>query len=91
MAIPTARLEARISTDLHALLRRAAELQGRTVTDFVADSLRVAAYKALDEATMTRLSREDQVRFVELLLNPPPPNAALKRAFARRKKLFTNP
>jgi uncharacterized protein (DUF1778 family) len=91
MATATARLEARISPDLHALLRRAAELQGRTVTDFVADSLRVAAYKALDEATTTRLSREDQMRFVELLLNPPPPNAALKRAFERRKKLFTNP
>lgn len=91
MAPTTARLEARISTDLHALLRRAAELQGRTVTDFVADSLRVAAYKALDEATTTRLSKDDQIRFVELLLNPPPPNAALKRAFERRKQLFTNP
>jgi uncharacterized protein (DUF1778 family) len=31
----TARLEARISTDLHALLKRAAEIEGRTVTDFV--------------------------------------------------------
>ncbi len=91
MATATARLEARISTDLHVLLRSAAELQGRTVTDFVADALRVAANKALDEATTTRLSREDQIRFVELLLNPPAPNAALKRAFERRKKLFVNP
>jgi uncharacterized protein (DUF1778 family) len=91
MATATARLEARISTDLHALLRSAAELQGRTVTDFVADALRVAANKALDEATTTRLSREDQIRFVDLLLNPPAPNAALKRAFERRKKLFANP
>ena len=31
----TARLEARISNDLHAMLKRAAELQGRTMTDFV--------------------------------------------------------
>jgi uncharacterized protein (DUF1778 family) len=91
MATATARLEARISADLHALLRSAAELQGRTVTDFVADALRVAANKALDEATKTRLSREDQIRFVELLLNPPASNAALKRAFERRKKLFDNP
>lgn len=32
-AISTARLEARISTDLHAMLKRVAELQGRTMTD----------------------------------------------------------
>jgi uncharacterized protein (DUF1778 family) len=31
----TARLEARISTELHAMLKRAAQIQGRTVTDFV--------------------------------------------------------
>lgn len=31
-AVSTTRLEARVSADLHALLKRAAELQGRTVT-----------------------------------------------------------
>jgi uncharacterized protein (DUF1778 family) len=31
----TPRLEARIPQGLHALLRRAAEMEGRTVTDFV--------------------------------------------------------
>ncbi len=31
----TARLEARISTELHAMLKRAAEIQGLTMTDFV--------------------------------------------------------
>jgi uncharacterized protein (DUF1778 family) len=87
MATTMARLEARISTDLHALLRRAAELQGRTVTDFVTESLRTAARQAVDEATLLRLLEEDQARFVEALLNPPEPNAALKRAFERRKKL----
>ncbi|MCL2161878.1 MAG: DUF1778 domain-containing protein, partial [Betaproteobacteria bacterium] len=30
----TARLEARISTELHSMLKRASELQGRTMTDF---------------------------------------------------------
>ena len=31
----TARLEARISADLQLSIKRAAELQGRTITDFV--------------------------------------------------------
>ena len=32
---PTVRLSARISADLYAMLKRAAALQGRTMTDFV--------------------------------------------------------
>jgi uncharacterized protein (DUF1778 family) len=42
----TARFEARISTDLHALLKRAAEIQGRTVTDFVVAAVQEAAQRA---------------------------------------------
>jgi uncharacterized protein (DUF1778 family) len=45
----TARLEARISTDLHAMLKRAAELQGRSMTDFVARA-EIAAYALLVDA-----------------------------------------
>ena len=33
-AAPTAQLEARISTELDAMLKRAAEIQGRSMTDF---------------------------------------------------------
>ncbi len=39
----TARLEARISTDLHAMLKRAAEIQGRTITDFVVSAVQLSA------------------------------------------------
>ena len=91
MSTTMARLEARITPELHALLRRAAELQGRTVTDFVADSLRLAARQAVDDATLLRPSVEDQARFVDALLDPAQPNAALKRAFDRRRKLRANP
>ena len=37
-ATSTARLEARISPELHAMLKRAAELEGRTMTDFVVET-----------------------------------------------------
>ena len=43
VANSTARLEARISTDLHSMLKRAAELQGRTMTDFVVAAVQDAA------------------------------------------------
>jgi uncharacterized protein (DUF1778 family) len=44
--IKTARLEARITPDLQALLKRAAELEGRSVTDFVITAAQEAARRA---------------------------------------------
>ena len=82
--VSTARLEARISTDLHAMLKRAAELQGRTMTDFVV----AAAQTAIEEAEVMRLSLADQEFFAQALLSPPKPTPALQRAFARRNKLL---
>lgn len=84
----TARLEARISTDLHAMLKRAAELQGRTMTDFVVSAVQDAAQRAIEDAEVIRLSLADQERVAQALLSPPKPVPALKRAFTRRSKLL---
>lgn len=89
-SVETARLEARISTELHALLKRAAELQGRTMTDFVIDAVQIAARQVVTQADVTRLSLTDQQRFADALLDPPAPTPALSRAFARRRKLLQN-
>jgi uncharacterized protein (DUF1778 family) len=83
-----ARLEARLPADIHALLKRAAEIQGRTLTDFVLTAAREAASRALEEAEIIRLSFEDQRRIAEAILNPPKPAPALRRAFKRRRQLF---
>lgn len=84
----TARLEARISTDLHAMIKRAAELQGRTMTDFVVSAVQEAAQRAIEQAEIIRLSLADQECFAQALLSPPKPAPALKRAFTRRSKLL---
>ena len=84
----TARLEARISTDPHAMLRRAAQLQGRTMTDFVIAAVQEAAQQAIAQAEIIRLSLADQECFAQALLSPPPPSPALERAFAHRRKLL---
>ena len=85
----TARLEARISADLHAMLKRAAEIQGRTMTDFVVSAVQLAAQEAIETAEVIRLSLADQECFAQALLAPPRPAPALKRAFARRRKLIS--
>jgi uncharacterized protein (DUF1778 family) len=86
----SARLEARISLDLHAMLKRAAEIQGRTMTDFVVSAVQNAAQQAIEQAGVIRLSLADQECFAQALLSPPKPTPALKRAFARRKKLLSS-
>jgi uncharacterized protein (DUF1778 family) len=87
-AITTARLEVRISTDLHAMLKRAAELQGRTMTDFVVSAVQEAAQRAIEQAEVVRLSRADQECFAQALLSPPEPEPILLRAFERSKALL---
>jgi uncharacterized protein (DUF1778 family) len=77
----TARLEARISTNLHAMLKRAAELQGRTMTDFVAMAVQDAAQRVIAEADVIRLSLADQECFAQALLSPPQPTPALEKGF----------
>jgi uncharacterized protein (DUF1778 family) len=87
-AISTARLQARISSDLHSMLKRAAELQGRTMTDFVVSAVQEAAQRAIEQTEVIRLSLADQECFAQALLSPQKPTPALKRAFSRRSKLL---
>lgn len=84
----TARIEARIAPDALAVVKRAAELQGRSVSDFVVAAAQDAAHRAIEETHVIRLSIEDQRRFVDLLLNPPPLNEAMKRAQEAHTRLI---
>jgi uncharacterized protein (DUF1778 family) len=84
----TARLEARIPQDVHALLKRAAEIEGRTLTDFVVSAARTAAFETVERSEVFRLSSEASAMIAGLLVNPPPANDAMKRALEQHKKLF---
>ena len=82
----TARLEARITPDLQALLKRAAELEGRSVSDFVVTAAQEAAERRVEQAQVIRFSLDDQRAFVEAILNPPEPTPSLRRAFERHRE-----
>ena len=47
----TARIEARIAPDALAVVKRAAEIQGRSVSDFVVAAAREAANRTIEERT----------------------------------------
>jgi len=87
-AARTARLETRISREALAVVRRAAEIQGRSVSDFVVAAAQEAAQKTVTEIEVIRLSREAQEKFVALLLNPREPGRALRKAFRRHRELI---
>jgi uncharacterized protein (DUF1778 family) len=84
----TARIEARIAPDALAVVRRAAELQGRSVSDFIVSAAQDAARKTIEETQIIRLSVEDQRAFVEAILNPPPLAPAMERAIARHRAVI---
>jgi len=84
----SARIEARIGPDALAVVKRAAAMQGRSVSDFVVAAAQEAAQKTIEEAHIIRLSIEDQQRFVDLLLNPPPLSPALRRARKAHSRLI---
>ena len=84
------RIEARISPEALAIVRRAAELQGRSLSDFVVLAAQEAAQRAIEEAQILRLALDDQQALAAALLNPPAPNAALRRAAAAHRRLVVS-
>jgi uncharacterized protein (DUF1778 family) len=84
----TARIEARIAPETLAAVRRAAEIQGRSVSDFIVDAARQAAEETIRETQIIRLTLEDQEKVAEVLGRPPSPSPALNRARKARSKLI---
>jgi len=83
------RLEARISPDVLAMVERAAEIQGRSVSEFVVAAAQDAARRIIEETRIIRLSVADQRALAAAIIDPPSPAPALRRAkkaFARLER-----
>ena len=83
------RLEARIAPETLAVVKRAAEIQGRSVSDFVVAAAQDAAQRTIEDAQIMRLSLAAQEKIAELLLSPPPAGPALERAFQAHRDLIS--
>ena len=80
------RLEARVSGEKKAVLQHAAELSGRTLSEFVVESAQAAAMRVIQEHENIRLSQAEQIAFVTALLNPAAPNDRLRQAAANYRQ-----
>jgi uncharacterized protein (DUF1778 family) len=82
------RLEARLSREQKELLQWAADLEGRSLTDFVVSHAQNAAVQTISEHTVIKLNRADSIAFAESLQSPPDlgEDAPLARAILRYKQ-----
>lgn len=72
-------LNIRIRPAERGLIDRAAELTGKTRTDFILEATRRAAEEALLDRTLFVVSPEAYAEFLARLDAPPDPNARLRR------------
>jgi uncharacterized protein (DUF1778 family) len=72
-------LNLRIKPEERRLIDRAAELTGKTRTDFVLEAARRAAVDALTQRTLFSVDAETYAKFVAGLDAPPRPNRKLIR------------
>lgn len=86
--VRTARIEARFAPDTLTIVKRAAELQGRSVSDFVVAAARDAAERTIEKTDIIRLSVAGQRAFAEAMLNPPDRSAGIEKAAAVHRRLF---
>jgi uncharacterized protein (DUF1778 family) len=82
------RMSLRIRAEEKRLLLRAVAIQHTDLTDFVVKNALRAAKDVIAEAEHVQLSERDSLRVLDLLENPPAPNAKLlaaARALPRRR------
>ena len=74
------RMSLRIRPEQKATLLRAVALKHTDLTEFVLQHALHAAKAVIEEAERVQLSERDSLRVLELLENPPAPNAKLLAA-----------
>ncbi|MGX2975511.1 type II toxin-antitoxin system TacA family antitoxin [Ursidibacter arcticus] len=75
-----ARLEAKVNVEIYELLKQAATISGRTLTDFVVSVAYEEAKKTISEHQVLRLTLNDQAELIESLSKPFEPNQSMKNA-----------
>jgi len=78
----------RIRTEEKTLLLRAVALQHTDLTDFVVQHALRAVKNVIEESEKVQLSGRDSIRVLDLLENPPAPNARLLTAARRLPHLL---
>ncbi len=82
----TYRFDARLNEEQKVLLQRAADLEGRSMTDFVIHSAETAAAETIERRGMLILSARETQAFADAILNPAKPGPVLRNAAREYRK-----
>src|ERR1700680_4383588 len=74
------RFDARLNEEQKLLIQRAADLEGRTMTDFVLYSAEAAAERTIEKRAMLILTARETEAFASAILKPPRPGSVLREA-----------
>lgn len=80
------RITNRIPQPIARKLQEAADLTGATLNQFMVQAALEKAERIIDREKMIYYSQNDAAVLIDLLDNPPKPNAALTKAFDRFKQ-----
>lgn len=80
------RMNLRVRPEQKATLMRAAALKNTDLTDFVLEHALREAQAVIEEAERIVLSERDSLTVLDLLENPPAPNARLRAAISAMPK-----
>lgn len=81
------RLQVRLDGHAKSVLQRAASYRRETVSQFVLNTALEEAERVIRDHETVTLSDRDWKLFYDALVDPPTPNAALRRAFKRYRKV----
>ena len=85
----TTRFEMRMTPYVRKVVQHAAEIQGRSMSDFIVAAAEEAARKAIEDARVIELTVDEQLRFAAALLDPPELGSAWKRARESHRRLIS--
>src|SRR5436190_21376505 len=80
------RFDARLNEEQKVLIQKAADLEGRTMTDFVLHSAEAAAERTIEERAMLILCARETEAFADAILSPASPGPVLRRAAREHRK-----
>ena len=80
------RFDARLDEEQKLLIQRAADLEGRSMTDFVLHSAKLAAEQTIERRAMLVLTARETEAFANAILNPPNAGAVLRKAAREYRK-----
>jgi uncharacterized protein (DUF1778 family) len=84
------RFEIRMTAQDKRLVAEAAKLKGMNPSEFALKAALAASRKAISRIQTIKLSQRDQIAMADALLDPPAPNAALRKAMARYRKMVVH-